>query len=87
MVIVERAGFGDLFDELLYLDSATPGTVGSLVTDLLEGNEEIIHYPAGYNAGYPLPYKKCPECHGTVLSNFLYVKIGLTSRHIIISLI
>ncbi|KAH7314761.1 hypothetical protein KP509_21G019200 [Ceratopteris richardii] len=40
-------------------------SISNLANDILEGKEEVINYPPGYNAGYPLPYRECPTCSGT----------------------
>lgn len=50
------------------LSKTKRASIENLADDLLDGKEEIIHHPAEYNAGYPLPYKKCPTCSGTGVS-------------------
>lgn len=50
------------------LSRAKRSSIDIIAIDLLDGKEEVINYPPGYNAGYPLPYRKCPTCSGTGVS-------------------
>lgn len=58
-------GAGKVQYSIAGLTTAKKVAIENLANAVLEGKEEVIHHPSGYNAGYPLPYKQCPTCNGT----------------------
>eukprot|EP00250_Pteridium_aquilinum_P003673 c13983_g1_i1 orf=862-2196(-) len=61
-------GTGEVQYSTSTLSRTKRGSIENLANDLLEGKEEVVNHPPGYNAGYPLPYRKCPTCSGTGVS-------------------
>lgn len=62
------SGTGQVQYSTSTLSKAKRSSIETLANDVLEGKEELIDYPPGYNAGYSLPCRSCPTCNGTGVS-------------------